>query len=232
MATTQSAPCRFDRCVLCGACSPGWRPQIASNRESLQYEKGEIIFREGKEVHGLYFIYSGSAKVHQSWGPGNDFILRFAVSGDVLGHRAQGGSSDCPVSATALERTTVCYLDNVFLEATANANPLFVRMMMQLYAEELQKAEKRMRGLATMPVKSRVAEALFVIREVLGADSEGYFRIPVTRIDIASYAGTTYEAVFRLLTVWAREGLVTTAGKKIRINYEEKLSELIHYSTP
>lgn len=89
-----------------------------------------------------------------------------------------------------------------------------------------------MRGLATMPVKSRVAEALFVIREVLGADSEGYFRIPVTRIDIASYAGTTYEAVFRLLTVWAREGLVTTAGKKIRINYEEKLSELIHYSTP
>jgi CRP/FNR family transcriptional regulator len=104
-------------------------------------------------------------------------------------------------------------------------------MMMQLYATELQKAEKRMRALATMPVKSRVAEALFVLRQVFGADTQGYCRIPVTRIDIASYAGTTYEAVFRLLTAWTREGLVTTTGKKIRIDEKEKLTALIQPST-
>ena len=120
--------------------------------------------------------------------------------------------------------------DELTLETTIKANPSFVHSMMLLYAAELQNAEKRMRNLAMMPVKSRVAEALFAIREVLGADKQGYFRIPVTRIDIACYAGTTYEAVFRLLSTWATEGLVTTAGKKIRIDDEEKLRALIHYS--
>lgn len=223
MLTAAPASCLLDRCVLCNSCGPALSTQIAKNRQVFQYPKGQTIFTEGEQLGGLYFVYSGAVKVHQSWGPGNEFILRFAVSGDVLGHRAQGSGSASPVSATALEQTTVCYVGNVFLEATTSANPAFVQMMMQLYADELQKAEKRMRALATMPVKSRVADALFVIRDILGADSKGYFRIPVTRIDIASYAGTTYEAVFRLLTAWSREGLVSTAGKRIRIDDEEKL---------
>ncbi len=223
--------CGFDKCILCRSCDAVWVEAIAQNRKVFHYEKGQPIFTEGKAIHGLYFIYNGAVKIHQRWAPGNEFILRFAVAGDVLGHRAQGAGSASPVSATTLERTTVCYLDHAFLEAVSNANPLFVRMMMQLYATELQKAEKRMRALATMPVKSRVAEALFVLRHVFGEDAEGYCRIPVTRIDIASYAGTTYEAVFRLLIAWTREGLVTTAGKKIRIDEKEKLTALIQPST-
>lgn len=230
MPLEKTDPCPLDRCVLCRSCSPAWTGQIAASHQVFHYQKGQTIFSEGKELRGLYFIYCGAVKVHQSWGPGNEFILRFAVSGDVLGHRAQGSGAASPISATALERTTVCYLDNEFLETTIKANPSFVHSMMLLYAAELQNAEKRMRNLAMMPVKSRVAEALFAIREVLGADKQGYFRIPVTRIDIACYAGTTYEAVFRLLSTWATEGLVTTAGKKIRIDDEEKLRALIHYS--
>ncbi|HEV2483016.1 MAG TPA: Crp/Fnr family transcriptional regulator [Puia sp.] len=231
MVTAKPDPCALDRCVLCRCCNPEWSERVAKSRTVFHYEKGQDIFTEGKVVQGLYFIYSGAVKVHQSWGPGNEFILRFAVSGDVLGHRALVSGADSPISATALERTTLCHLDNTFLGATIKANPSFAHMMMQLYATELQKAEKRMRDLAMMPVKSRVAETLFVIREVLGSDAEGYFRIPVTRIDIAGYAGTTYEAVFRLLTAWARDGLVTIAGKKIRINEEEKLRALIQYFT-
>lgn len=232
MATAKPDSCQLDRCILCQSCGPAWRGQIAGNRKAFHYEKGQPLFAEGKELHGLYFIYRGAAKVHQSWGPGNEFILRFAVAGDVLGHRAQGSEHFSPISATALENTTACYISNEFLQATIKANPSFVQMMMQLYAAELQKAEKRMRDLATMPVKSRVAEALFVIRHAFGVDTEGYFSIPVTRTDIASYAGTTYEAVFRLLAAWTRDGLVTTAGKKIRIDDEEKLRALFHHSTP
>lgn len=231
MPTALPESCRLDRCVLCRSCTPSWSRQIAAHRETFHYQKGQLIFREGHELGGLYFIYSGAVKVHQSWGPENEFIIRFAASGDVLGHRAQGNGVASPVSATALEPTTVCYISNDFLEATMSANPGFVRLMMQLYATELQKAEKRMRDLAMMPVRSRVAEALFVIPKVLGTDDKGYFRIPVTRIDIASYAGTTYEAVFRLLTVWARKGLVTVAGKKIKVNNEKELMDLIESTT-
>ena len=223
MSTNLSASCELQKCVLCRSCNRRWSGEIAAHRQVLHFQKGQPILSEGQEARGLYFIYSGSVKVHQSWGPGNEFILRFAVAGDVLGHRAQGSGPASPISATALEPTTVCHITNEFLASTIEANPSFVHMMLLLYAAELQKAEKRMQNLATMPVKNRVAEALFVIRNALGTDGKGYFRIPVTRIDIAGYAGTTYEAVFRLLTAWSREGLISTAGKRIRLDDEKNL---------
>lgn len=224
--------CDLSRCFLCRNCLPEWKGAIIAEREVRAYRKGQPIFEEGDEVRGIYFISEGAVKVHQSWGKGKEFILRFANAGDVIGHRGYGGDARLPVSATALDDTRVCFVTSGFLETTFKTNPPFVYTMMQLYATELQKAEKRMRDLAVKPVKSRVAEALFAIRETFGSDESGYFRIPVTRLDIAGYAGTTYEAVFRLLSEWTEAGLVSTAGKKIRIDDEKKLSRLFHPDQP
>lgn len=220
-------PCDAGSCFLCRHCLPEWKGAIAAAREILQYKKGYMIYREGTEVAGLYFIKDGAVKVHQSWGKDKEIILRFAAAGDVLGHRGQGGPAIFPVSATTLEPTTVCFIPNDFLETTFKTNPSFLYSMMQLYATELQKAELRMRALALTPVKAVVAETLLTIKDIFGVDRAGFIRVPITRSDIADYAGTTYEAVFRLLTEWAAEGLVSTSGKYIRINDDQKLSNLI-----
>ena len=232
--------CDLCRCLLCTG-NTAW----SDARQVFHYRKGQVLFEEGGTVPGLYFVSSGAVKVHQSWGAGNEFILRFAVSGDVLGHRAQAAIAaspvsvptlghraqaaiaGSPVSATALDRTSACFISNELLQTTLATTPSLMHMMMLLYASELVKAEKRMRDLALMPVKSRVAEALLAIRQTIGPDDEGFFRIPVTRLDIACYAGTTYETVFRLLTGWRKDGLISTAGKRIKINDEKKLNALI-----
>ena len=193
-----------------------WKDTIIADGEALHYKKGQAIFREGEKVSGIYFILEGAVKIHQSWGD-NEFILRFATAEDVIGHRGQGVTT-FPISATALDSTSVCFVSSEALEAMFRTNPLFLYRMMQLYAAELQKAEKRMHDLALMPVKGRVAEALFTMQDTFGLDKDGYIRVPVTRLDIACYAGTTYEAVFRLLAEWGRAGIVSTAGKKIRVN--------------
>jgi CRP/FNR family transcriptional regulator len=158
--------------------------------------------------------------VHQSWGEEKEFILRFAAAGSVVGHRGFGTATGFPVSATALEKTRACFITAGFLETALKANPSFCYSMMQLYAAELQKAEQRIHDLAVQPVRTRVADALFSIRESFGADSDGFIRIPITRLDIASYAGTTYEAVFRLMSEWSKAGAITTTGKKFKINNE------------
>jgi CRP-like cAMP-binding protein len=217
-------PCDAGRCFLCRNCLPEWKSAIAAARQVHTYKKGHVIYREGMDVRGLYFIIDGAVKVHQSWGKDKEIILRFAAAGDVLGHRGQGGAAIFPVSATTLEPTRLCFIPNNFLETTFKTNPSFLYAMMQLYAAELQKAERRMRSLALTPVKAGVAEALFAIGDIFGVDSEGFVRVPVTRSDIASYAGTTYEAVFRLLTEWTAAGLVSTLGKYIRINDRQRLA--------
>jgi CRP/FNR family transcriptional regulator len=198
---------------------------IAAARKILDYKKGQAVFKEGEPVRGLYFLLAGSVKVHQSWGDDNDFILRFAGAGDVVGHRGQGAAA-FPVSATALESTRVCFVTNELLEAIFLKDRPFLHAMMQLYTVELLKAEKRMRHLAVAPVKGRVAETLLTMMDLFGLNEHGCIRLAIRRLDIASYAGTTYEAVFRLLTQWSRNGLVETSGKFIRIIDLEKLADM------
>lgn len=205
-------------CFLCTHCLPEWKGAITANKQTLQYKKGQPIFREGEAVQGIYFIVSGAAKVHQSWGSDKELILHFATAGDVLGLRGQGNEAIFPISATALENTRVCFISNAFLETTLKTNTSFLYAMMQLYAVELRKAEKRMRNLALMDVRGRIAVALLTLEETFGLDGEGFIKVPVTRLDIASFAGTTYETVFRQLSDWSAGGFVGTAGKSIRIN--------------
>ncbi|MBS1601973.1 MAG: Crp/Fnr family transcriptional regulator [Bacteroidetes bacterium] len=219
--------CDPNACFLCRHCLPEWKGVIASTREVVWYKKGQAIFREGEEVRGMFFINKGAVKVHQSWGEGKDFILRFAIGGSVLGHRGFGGGSTYPVTATALDNTSACFITGGFLDTLCNTNAPLVRAMMQLYASELQTAEKRMRDLAVNPVRVRVAEALSAIRDAVGIDEQGYINIPITRVEIAAYAGTTYEAVFRLLSEFSDQGLVSTAGKKFRIDKEEALDRYV-----
>lgn len=218
--------CDQDRCFLCRNCLPEWTELIGERRKVLHVRKGQHIFREGEEVRGLYFVLAGAVKVHQSWGSENEIILRFTTEGGVLGHRGQGATV-FPITATALENTTVCFVPNDVMETTFKANPPFVYAMMQLYASELLKAERRMRNLALMPLKGRVAEALMEMQNAFTCDEMGYIRIPVTKLDIACYAGTTYEAVFRLFAEWSRLDIIETSGKKIKIKNEKFLLELI-----
>ena len=227
MPLEKTDPCPLDRCVLCRSCSPAWTGQIAASHQVFHYQKGQTIFSEGKELRGLYFIYCGAVKVHQSWGPGNEFILRFAVSGDVLGHRAQGSGAASPISATALERTTVCYLDNEFLETTIKANPSFVHSMMLLYAAELQNAEKRMRNLVHMSVKGRVSQALILLKNQFGINNNGHIGIELTRQDLASFSGAAYESLFRTINDLTDKNLISIAGKHITINNEARLLQMI-----
>jgi CRP-like cAMP-binding protein len=193
---------------------------IALGKSTRLYKKGQSIFSEGDPVEGIFFVYEGAVKVHQQWGSDKELILTFATGGDVLGYRGQEAH---PVSATPLVETKACYISQSLLEATFRANPAFLYRMMQLYAEALRNAERRMRLLALTDVRERIADALLTIRSTFGLNPEGFVSVPVTRQDIASYAGTTYETVFKLFTEWTSRGVLETAGKYIRLLNEDSL---------
>jgi CRP/FNR family transcriptional regulator len=223
--------CDLKSCFLCKHCISDWKELISIKKKTLHFRKSTVIFKEGNLVEGIYFISAGSVKVHKQWGEQRELVVRFAKAGDVLGHRGFGGSQLFPVSATCLEDSKVCYIPNNFLEATLQTNPVFTYRLMQEYANELQKAEKRMHDLALMEVKGRVALALLEIANLFGTDSEQYISIPISRQDIASYAGTTYETVFKLFTNLVAEGIITSAGKRIKINDTIALQKLVNAPT-
>ena len=215
--------CDLNSCVLCRQCLKDWLPAIDQNRKSFQFKKGELIFREGETMTGMYFINSGLVKVHKKWGDEKELILRLARNGDIVGHRGLGTDIIYPVSATALEATDICFVDLDFFYSTLRVNPEYLFQLLMFFASELKESEKRMRNLAHMSVKGRISNALLFLKQKFGTTPEGNIAILLSRQDLASYTGTTYETLFRVMNELIQEQAIRTDGKNIKILKEEIL---------
>jgi len=217
--------CDLETCMMCRLCIKEWKPAMAANRKNFHFKKGELLFKEGEEVKGIYFINEGTVKVHKQWGD-KELILRFARKGAIAGHRGLGGDLLYPVSATALEPVEACYVDLDFFKATMKVNHDFMFELMMFYASELKETERNMRNLVHMPVKNRIAQALIALQEKFGVKEDRSVDIELSRQDFASYVGTTYETVFRMLNELVEAKLLKVDSKSIAIIDKEKLIAL------
>jgi len=218
--------CDLQSCYLCRRCMPDWRLAIETHKENKKFKKGKTIFREGEQVAGIFFIYSGKVKIHMRWDEEKDLIVRFAKSGDIVGYRGLGNDMVYPVSATALEDTIVCFIDNSFFEATLRANPNLAYDLMKFYSNELQEAERRMRNLVHMEAMGRVAGTLLMLKNSFGINKQGFIDITLTKQDMASYSGTTYETFSRMTNELIKGKIIKVDGKNIAITKEAKLKDM------
>jgi CRP-like cAMP-binding protein len=217
--------CDLKSCTFCKLCLKEWLPAIDINRQTLNINKGKAFITEGEKVTGVYFVYEGAVKVHKQWGE-KELIVRFAKKGDIVGHRGLGNDTYYPVSATAIEPSTVCFIEIEFFLSSLKVNQDFLYQLMMFFAEELKVSERKMRNLAHMPVKGRVALALLTLDEKFGVLPDGFIDLTLTKQDLASYTGATYETVFRVLNDLSEEKLVKLSGKNIGILDKQRLTEI------
>jgi CRP-like cAMP-binding protein len=205
---------------MCRNSVPEWLAFIGEHRKNIELKKNEPVFKKGDTVTGIFFLYSGKVKVHTKWNDDKELILRFVKTGDILGHRGLGSHSVYPVSATALEDTVLCYVDTEFFQASLKMNPALTYKLLLFYADELQDAEQRMRDLVHMDTRGRLADALLMMRDQFGVAKNGFIQINLTRQNLSSFVGATYETVFRIITQLIEDKVIVAKGKNIKIKNE------------
>jgi CRP-like cAMP-binding protein len=221
-----NALCDMKSCFLCKNCLTEWKPALASQVKNQKVKKGEVIFREGDPVTGIYFVYTGNVKVYKKWDNDKELILRFASAGAIFGHRGLSGNNIYPISAAALEPSIMCYMDMAFFEASLKVNPDFTYKLLMFFADELRQSERKMRNLAHMPVKGRVAEALISLKNQFGTTERGFINVDLSRQDLSAYVGATYETVFRMINELVNDKLIILSGKSISIVNHDSLLKL------
>lgn len=197
-------------------CSPEWQEFIDFHKTLLTYDKNSIIFNEGDQTKGLYIITKGKVKIITNEIDGKDRLIRLAADGDILGHRGFGGNWTYPISAITLEETTVTFLPLKTFNAVAKSNNEFLYQLMMFFAEELRSSEEKIKQL---PVRERVAKAIYNNYEAFGVDKKEPEKLSFTlsRKDLASKAGTSYESTIRVITNLCKEGIIHTKGKSINL---------------
>ncbi len=200
--------------------------EVLSHQKGCNYyKKGQTVFFEGNNAHGIYCVHKGKIKLHKLGTEGKEHIIRFAKDGDILGYRALLSGEPFSASATVLEDASLCYIPKDGLVKLITEDPAFAMKVLELTCREMGVAADTITNLAQKPVRERLAEVLLMLKETFGLDDENVIDVQLTREELSNIVGTATESVIRLLSELKKEGTIELRGKKIAILNEQ---ELIH----
>ncbi len=211
-------------------CTEEWRDFVNFHSKVIKVEREKHIFSIGDDVKGLYFIQTGKVKIMKRIPSGKTRIIRLAADGDIIGHRGFGGTWEYSITAQTLEDTELLFIPLNIFDQTVKANPDFGFFMMMFFAEELRNAEKLS---YQCPVKNLVASSLYNSLKIFGLKKDSTeLAYTLSRKDIASMVGTTYESVIRSLSELQKEGIIRIDGKKIHVLDRKSLKQSSGVLTP
>jgi CRP-like cAMP-binding protein len=201
--------------------------QMSDSKVTKKIKKGEVIFKEGERLSGVFCVRNGISKLSKMSDNGRDQIVKLAQKGEVLGQRSVISSETTNLSATALEDMEVCFIPKNHIEEPLQTNPVFTNAVLKHMAQDLKYADDIIVNMAQKTVRQRLAEVLMYLEDNFGLDKEGYLYLQLSRADIADVVGTATELLIRTLTKYKKEGLVSTSGKRIKIEDKKALYNIV-----
>lgn len=200
--------------------------QLSDCKTSHIVKKGEIIFKEGDTVNGIYCIKDGVCKLIKLSANGKDHIVKLVTKGELLGQRSMISEEPVNLSAVALDDMQVCFIPKSEVMGYFDKNNKFSMNVMKTICGDLKEADDQMVNLAQKTVKERLAETLLYLHDTFGTNEDASLKVQLSRDDLASMIGTATESCIRLLSDFKKLGLIELSGKKIVLLNLSKLKKL------
>lgn len=190
--------------------SPQEKTQLATVCRVFVRDRGETIFRQGDAPTHFTFLALGFAKLLRS-APGRSAIVAIVGPGEPIGVVAAFEARPYPASAVALTSATALEVPERPFLSVVDRHPELVRLILRVSARRQFESARRIADLAG-PVEERIARTLLCLAEKHGRTEGGRVRLllPLHRQEIAELTGTTVETAIRVMSRWAKEGVVTT----------------------
>lgn len=184
------------------------------------YSRGEFLCREGEKVSTLFVVNQGKVKLCKHDRDGKEQILSILSEGSMFGeYYLFSDYEPYNFSAVALDDVKICMLSKKDMDYLFSKHPDISRKVIAELANKLVKTEKLAQNLSTLNTESKVAYILTELAEAYGKEAEGQIEmnIPITREEMASYAGVTRETMSRKLNAFEKSGWIETQGNKVII---------------
>jgi CRP/FNR family transcriptional regulator, polysaccharide utilization system transcription regulator len=191
--------------------------RMADCKKTRDVAKGETIFREGERLGGIFCVKDGVCKMTKLSSSGKQQIVKLIRRGELLGQRSLISEEPANLSAVAIADMQVCFIPKHEILEFFSHNPKFAMNFTKVICGDLKEADDILVGMAQLTVKGRLARILVYLADTFGLDDENGLKIQLSREEIASMAGTATESCIRLLSEFAKSGLIALRGKKIII---------------
>ena len=191
--------------------------RVSACKTGKLYKKGQVIFEEVEILNGVYCVKDGVCKLTKLSENGKEQVVKLVVKGGLLGKRSLVSEQKTNLSATALNDMEMCFIPKSEIMNDLAKNPKFTLDVLREMAADLKESDVSLVNMAQKSVKRRTAEILMYVHDNFGVDSEGYLSIILSREDYASIVGTATESAIRILSQFKKEGLISTSGKRIKV---------------
>ena len=211
--------CDNRHCIVSKFCSAEWRVFLTKHKTTYLIPAGEEIFSKGSLVEGIYCVYSGYIKVYE-FDNRSERILDLIKGGEILGYQGLSSKlSKYTVSAKALSETEITFFPMDIFRLAIEANKQLAFFLIDLLTFKLNIVEYRSNSFNKIQAKDKIKFAIADMITSFGFENndENNLKFTLSRKDIASLAGTTYETVIRGLSELDKQKHIKLEGKSIRI---------------
>jgi len=187
------------------------------------YPKNAVVLTEGEMGDSLYMIQSGKVKVFIGDEEGREIILKILGPGAFFGEMSMIDKEPRSASVTTIESSTFLVLTHAAFERCVEQQPRIGNMVMQMLAQRVREADRKIGTLALMDVYGRVASTLLE----LSVYTDGKLMVgeKLSQQDLANMVGASREMVNRILKDLSERGFISIESKAITIiNRELPLS--------
>lgn len=187
-------------------------------KRSRPMKKGDFLFRQGDAFASVYAVRSGSLKTFSVTDCGQEQITGFHLPSEFVG--LSGMDTELyPVSAIALETTSICEIPFDRLDELSASLPQLRRQLMRIMSREIRDDQQMMMLLSKKTADERIAT--FLVNLSARFRARGYspqqFRLAMSRNEIGNYLGLAVETVSRVFTRFQQNGLLAAEGKEINL---------------
>lgn len=222
--------------ILCGECpslkkcifsglSPNALAEISQNKVTSRYQKGQSLFFQGNPPLGLFCVIEGYIKGTRSDENGKESIVRIIAAGDIMGHRAIFSDECHCATATALEKTLVCFFYKKYAIEIIEKKPSVALSIIRKLSVDMGKIEYNFAAMYQKNVRERLADLLILLKGSFGKKVNGNWQIDIrmSRDEMASMIGVANETLIRTLSEFRNNGLIDYNGKNVLIIDEQAL---------
>jgi CRP/FNR family transcriptional regulator len=181
-------------------------------------KKGEFLFRQSDVFDSVFAVRSGALKTFSLSDSGEEQITGFHLPSELVGLSGMD-TETYPVSAQALETTSVCEIPFERLDELSILLPQLRRQLMRVMSREIRDDQQMMLLLSKKTADERIATFLVNLSARFRARgfSPNQFRLAMSRNDIGNYLGLAVETVSRVFTRFQQNQLLEAEGKSVHI---------------
>jgi CRP/FNR family transcriptional regulator len=196
-------------------------------KHHYEIKKGEMLFREGDEINGLYFVQSGVVKLEMNADKQRPFILKLIGPSQTMGHRFLSYTGLQPYTATAIEDSRVCFIELGFFKSLMQKNENLQEELRKIFLKEIRSTEIKLLQIAQQTVREKVAGIMVHLAETYNYKQLGMgIKVHIDRQEMADLAGTTKEQVSRILADFDQEQLIRFRAKHFKFMAVDKLRQI------